>query len=244
MAALLIGAAACVGEAPDNPDPLAEGNLDLAAPGVDGHYLRIGSASTWLKKTTAQSSTLALGSGKCALEPGTLLLVQSAPEVVGEHYRVNTRTFLPNCGFSLGYVYIAHVTETSGGGGGSGGALLRPVPGAVSSKYGPRGSGFHYGLDIAAPTGTPIKNPAGGTLHSQFYAGGCGNSFQVNHSGGLRTRYCHLSAFAGVSGRYYERGTTMGRVGNTGNSTGPHLHVETYVNDAIRDPLSVAPHWK
>jgi len=219
---------------------------------IDGHFLRIGDQDTWLKKTTAQSSTLELAKEKCSLYANSLVPIQAAPTTDGVHYLVNTRRIIPGCEFSLGYVYIPHVTETSTGGGGGGGrgggggggGLLRPVPGPVSSLYGPRGSGFHYGLDIAAPTGTPILNPDGGTLATQGYNGGCGNSFAVNHASGLRSRYCHLSAYAGVTGRYYARGTTMGRVGNTGRSTGPHLHVELYVNGGVRDPLSIAPHWR
>lgn len=237
----LLSSAACELDGLEDRPPESEDYGDTAA--IAGHFIEIGDLTTWLKKTTAQSSTLELANEKCRLYAGSVVPIQDAPEVNGNHYLVNTRRIIPGCGFSRGYVYIPHVVASSAGGGDGGGSLLRPVPGPVSSYYGPRNGGFHYGLDIAAPTGTPIRNPAGGTLQSQSYAGGCGNSFQVGHSDGLRSRYCHLSAYAGVVGRYYARGTTLGRVGNTGNSTGPHLHVELYLNGQIRDPLSIAPHW-
>jgi murein DD-endopeptidase MepM/ murein hydrolase activator NlpD len=242
---------ACVVDVVDEEAAMEETPETGALPSITGHYIEIGSTTTWLKKTTAQSTTLELASEKCRLYAGSVVPIQQAPQASGNHYLINTRRIIPGCGFSKGYVYIPHVAAASGTGGGGGGgggssdgALLRPVPGPISSYYGPRGSGFHYGLDIADYTGTPVMNPAGGTLLTRGYAGGCGYSFEVSHAGGLDSRYCHLSALAGVVGRYYSRGTVLGRVGSTGNSTGPHLHVELYQNGQIRDPLSIAPYWR
>ncbi len=233
--------------------PVSDDESDIAggtsSAAIDGHFIEIGSTTTWLKKTTAQSSTLELANEKCRLYANSVVPIQAEPQVDGNHYLVNTRRIIPGCAFSRGYVYIPHVVASSrrdgggGGGGGGGGALLRPVDGPITSYYGPRGGRFHYGIDIAAPTGTAIRNPAGGTIATRGYEGGCGNSFTTNHADGLRSRYCHLSAFVGVAGRYYGRGATMGRVGNTGNSTGPHLHLELYRDGSITNPLSIAPYW-
>lgn len=80
------------------------------------HYLLIGAQKTFLKKTTADSGTLEEGSEKCDIPAGTRLSVQTAPQSHGAHFLVNTSEMLPDCGFSRGYVYTGHVSQSSASG--------------------------------------------------------------------------------------------------------------------------------
>ena len=110
-----------------------------------------------------------------------------------------------------------------------------PVPGArVSSEYGWRTlrgvRKFHYGIDLAASTGTPVKAARSGKV---IYAGwntqGYGNLVIIQHDNGIRSYYAHLSSVSVGVGAQISGGSQIGRVGSTGNSTGPHLHLEIRV---------------
>lgn len=79
----------------------------------DEAFIIIGSNSTFLKKTTADSSTLDLGSEKCVIPAGAKILLQGDPSYEGSHFLVNTKAMLPDCGFSKGYVFRAHVSNSS-----------------------------------------------------------------------------------------------------------------------------------
>ena len=95
---------------------------------------------------------------------------------------------------------------------------------------------FHDGVDLPAPTGTPVVSVAPGRVLEVGRRGGYGLEVVVEHGGGWRTRYAHLSAAHVAPGDTIERGATLGNVGSTGRSTGPHLHFE-----AVRDGKSVDP---
>jgi murein DD-endopeptidase MepM/ murein hydrolase activator NlpD len=106
-----------------------------------------------------------------------------------------------------------------------------PLPGyPVTSGYGLRGSEFHYGIDIGAPQGTPIRAAMNGTV---VFAGwnnqGYGNLVILEHSNGTRTYYAHMSTISVSPGMSIAGGSIIGQVGSTGNSTGPHLHFEIRV---------------
>lgn len=117
--------------------------------------------------------------------------------------------------------------------------LLRPVQGPIGDRYGPRGTGFHAGLDFPAPTGTPVTAAGFGTVSWVGYdPGGWGNFVIVRHRFGLRTLYAHLSSIAVSRGRFIPAGGRLGRVGATGRATGPHLHWEILLRGANVDPLS------
>ncbi|RKS69346.1 murein DD-endopeptidase MepM/ murein hydrolase activator NlpD [Motilibacter peucedani] len=96
----------------------------------------------------------------------------------------------------------------------------------------------HTGQDFAAPTGTPVKAAGAGVVVSTERAGAYGNRIVLHHSDGTETWYCHLSAFQVEPGDAVEAGQVIGRVGSTGNTTGPHLHFEVRPGggDAI-DPM-------
>jgi len=118
-------------------------------------------------------------------------------------------------------------------------ALSWPVQAPVASLFGPRGIGFHPGLDLPAPTGTPVGAAAAGrVVFAGYDAGGYGKLVEVAHGGGVVSMYAHLSAFSVGVGRSVAPGTRVGRVGSTGEASGPHLHFEVRVRGAAVDPLS------
>jgi murein DD-endopeptidase MepM/ murein hydrolase activator NlpD len=88
-------------------------------------------------------------------------------------------------------------------------------------------SGSHTGLDFAAPTGTPVRAVADGVVVSAGWDGAYGNKIVVRHADGTTTWYCHLSAYV-VRGGAVKAGQVIGKVGSTGNTTGPHLHLEVH----------------
>jgi len=121
--------------------------------------------------------------------------------------------------------------------------LIWPVSGTVTSGFGGRnspggiGSTDHEGLDIAVPEGTPVRAAASGTVIMASYNGGYGNYTCIDHGSGLSTCYAHQSAFAVSSGQSVDQGQVIGYSGNTGASTGPHLHFEVRINGVAQDPL-------
>jgi hypothetical protein len=116
-------------------------------------------------------------------------------------------------------------------------ALRWPVNAEVSSPFGPRGDGFHAGLDLAAPRGTEVRAAASGIVTFAGRNDGFGKFVVVRHRLGVRTFYAHLSRLAVHRGRRVGVGSVVGRVGSTGRTTGPHLHFEVRVRGAAVDPL-------
>ena len=100
----------------------------------------------------------------------------------------------------------------------------------------------HKGVDYAAATGTHVKATADGTVEFAGRQGGYGNVVTVKHQGGFSTSYAHLSSIArGLrKGARVQQGEVIGKVGQTGWATGPHLHYEFRVNNEVRNPLTVA----
>jgi murein DD-endopeptidase MepM/ murein hydrolase activator NlpD len=124
----------------------------------------------------------------------------------------------------------------STGGGGSSSGLIWPVSGTITSTYGPRWGSFHYGIDIAAPTGTAVRAAASGRVIVAGSMGGYGNLVVIDHGNGLATAYAHLSAIW-IGGGSVSQGQGIGAVGCTGSCTGPHLHFEVRVNGSAVDPM-------
>jgi len=117
--------------------------------------------------------------------------------------------------------------------------LIKPVTSGytITSRFGQRASGNHKGLDIAAPTGTNIVASAAGTvILSGNYNDGYGNYIIIDHGNGVKTLYAHCSKLYVSVGQYVAQGESIGAVGNTGNSTGPHLHLEVIVNGLKYNP--------
>ena len=119
---------------------------------------------------------------------------------------------------------------------------LWPVEGPVTGSFGERidpfnGEGaFHSGIDIGAVYGQPIIAPADGTVEFADFMGGYGRAVIVDHGHGITTRYGHLKSFAVFPGQHIHRGDTIGYVGDSGRSTGPHLHYEVRINDVPVNP--------
>jgi murein DD-endopeptidase MepM/ murein hydrolase activator NlpD len=112
-----------------------------------------------------------------------------------------------------------------------------PVTAAVGDRFGPRGNGFHPGLDYPVAYGTTIRAAGRGCVSfAGWDSGGYGNLVIVEHRLGMTSYYAHLSAIGVRSGRCVVAGTPIGRAGSTGNSTGPHLHFETRLRGAAVAP--------
>ncbi|MFZ5823748.1 MAG: peptidoglycan DD-metalloendopeptidase family protein [Bacillota bacterium] len=122
------------------------------------------------------------------------------------------------------------------------GQLVFPVVGILTSAYGPRWGSYHYGVDIGAPTGTPILAADSGMVVFRGWSGNYGYMIKIDHGGGqMVTLYAHLSAFNVNLGDTVSKGDVIGYVGSTGYSTGPHLHFEVLVDGKSVNPLSYYP---
>jgi peptidoglycan hydrolase-like protein with peptidoglycan-binding domain len=116
-----------------------------------------------------------------------------------------------------------------------------PLSGPVTSGFGPRGIRFHAGIDIPAPRGAPVAAAGSGVVTFAGWNDGFGRLVVVAHGSGVETYYAHLSRFGAAPGESVASGETIGRVGSTGRSTGPHLHFEVRVRGAAVDPLTALP---
>ena len=117
--------------------------------------------------------------------------------------------------------------------------LIKPVSSGytITSRFGQRSSGNHTGLDVAAPTGTTIVAAESGTVTlSGNYGNGYGNYIIIDHGNNVKTLYAHCYSLYVSEGQYVSQGEAIGTVGSTGNSTGPHLHLEIIVNGARYNP--------
>ncbi len=120
-----------------------------------------------------------------------------------------------------------------------------PVQGKITSGFGYRihpitgNRSFHTGVDLAAPEGTPIAAAYGGTVLETGCTSGRGNYILLSHGENLQTLYCHLSEIDVREGDAVDAGGTIGLVGTTGMSTGPHLHFELRVSGVRCNPLYV-----
>lgn len=106
----------------------------------------------------------------------------------------------------------------------------------ISSRFGSRNGGYHSGLDIATASGTPIYATASGTVTYAGWQGGYGNLVIISHGNGVETYYAHCSKIYVSKGDTVETGDLISAVGSTGNSTGPHLHLEVRINGVAQNP--------
>ena len=117
-----------------------------------------------------------------------------------------------------------------------------PVQARVSSEFGYRihpisgTKRLHTGTDLAAPSGTPIKATGAGVVIHAGWRGGYGNTVMIDHGGNKVTLYAHMSSISAKSGQQVSKGTVIGKVGSTGNSTGPHCHYEVRINGKPVNP--------
>lgn len=124
-------------------------------------------------------------------------------------------------------------------------AMVWPAAGRLTSGFGYRlhpilrYRRLHAGIDIAAPSGTPIVAAAAGQVTVAGWAGGNGRQVRISHGGGIATSYSHMSAIAADPGSFVRQGQIIGYVGSSGLSTGAHLHYSVYVSGQPVDPMSV-----
>lgn len=115
-------------------------------------------------------------------------------------------------------------------------ALAKPIEGTITSRFGARSRGLHTGLDIATSRGTPIKAAAAGVVTYAGYKGSYGYMVVISHGNGIETYYAHCSRLYVDAGATVTQGSVIAAVGSTGNSTGPHLHLEVRVNGKAKNP--------
>lgn len=146
----------------------------------------------------------------------------------------NTKLFIPGASLSIMELKKA-----------MGELFIYPINGRLTSPFGYRRDpftgrkSFHSGIDLAAPTGTPIKVILDGVVNLTSYSRIFGNYVIVTHPNGYQTLYGHVSAFSAKKGDRVSQGDIIAFVGNTGMSTGPHVHLSIYKNGKLIDPLSV-----
>ncbi|ATW25995.1 peptidoglycan DD-metalloendopeptidase family protein [Candidatus Formimonas warabiya] len=119
--------------------------------------------------------------------------------------------------------------------------LSLPVMGIISSGYGWRKSGFHHGTDIAAKTGTPIRAVEAGNVIFSGWRAIYGYSITIDHGNEIQSVYGHASKLLVKKGQQVNKGQIIARVGDTGRTTGPHLHLEIHVNGKTVDPMRYLP---
>ncbi|RHW40410.1 M23 family peptidase [Neobacillus notoginsengisoli] len=118
------------------------------------------------------------------------------------------------------------------------GSFAWPASGGyVSSQVGHRWGKMHKGIDIARPSNLTIKAADNGTVVSAGWDGGYGNKIVIDHQNGFRTVYAHLSSIDVRAGQTVAKGSKIGNMGSTGNSTGVHLHFEVYKNGSLQNPM-------
>lgn len=155
---------------------------------------------------------------KLYVEPKSVVVASNKRSSTGS---VNTATNISGTKVSLGI------------------SLVKPVSGTISSRFGARSrvrSSAHTGLDIATSTGTPVVAAASGTVTFSGWKGSYGYLMVITHSNGVQTYYGHCSKLYYNAGQTVSKGQKIAAVGNTGNSTGPHLHFEIRVNGVAYNP--------
>jgi murein DD-endopeptidase MepM/ murein hydrolase activator NlpD len=168
---------------------------------------------------------------KYELDSGT---IRTTNELFSDKINVSTNIFLPGARLSR-----TDIQEINGD------LFIWPVRGYITSSYGYRASPFtgarqfHTGLDIGAAQGTPIRAAMAGRVSGTGYDGVSGNYVAIAHHSGYRTLYAHMSVIRIKTGTYVKTGDIIGDVGNTGLSTGPHLHFTVYKNGVTVNPRAL-----
>jgi len=135
-------------------------------------------------------------------------------------------------------VTAVSMTGVASRGSNSSTGIAWPLRGPINSPYGSRWGSFHTGLDIGGSTGTTYSAAASGTVVEAGWGGGYGNMILIDHGHGVSTRYAHSSKLLVSVGQQVKQGQSIGLVGSTGNTTGPHLHFEVIINGSTVNPSS------
>ena len=148
--------------------------------------------------------------------------------------RVRTQ-FLRRSWFVFAVVLLSACASTPKG------AYVKPVDGVVTSGFGARRGGPHYGVDIGAPRGTAVRASQAGRVVFRGRKRGFGRLLIVDHGGGVQTYYAHLSGYNVRKGKRVKRGQQIGRVGKSGRASGYHLHFELRMDGRPVNPVGVVP---
>ena len=159
-----------------------------------------------------------------------------ADAAVLKRLRITVRTVATGPPTTLGASFDSYPVPEPNDTTPSGAGFVWPANGVVSSPFGPRWGRMHEGLDIAAPEGRPIRAAKAGVVITAEAQSGYGNLIVIDHGNGETTRYGHMSAFAVAKGATVAIGQQIGLIGNTGRSTGPHLHFEIRIAGTAMDP--------
>jgi murein DD-endopeptidase MepM/ murein hydrolase activator NlpD len=116
-----------------------------------------------------------------------------------------------------------------------------PISGPLLDGYGPRGSGWHSGIDVDAPEGAPVLAAAPGIVVDAGWEDGYGNRVVIAHGRGLETTYAHLQDITVDTGAFVSEASQVGTIGCTGTCYGAHLHFEVRINGIASDPLLWLP---
>ncbi|MEW6243784.1 MAG: LysM peptidoglycan-binding domain-containing M23 family metallopeptidase [Bacillota bacterium] len=119
--------------------------------------------------------------------------------------------------------------------------LIWPLSGPITSPFGIRWGKLHEGIDIGGVLGQNVVSPRDGVVVFSGWKAGYGITVVIEHEGNVRTVYAHLSRTLVSQGKRVVQGEIIGKVGTTGNSTGPHLHFELHVNNQPVNPLNWLP---
>lgn len=120
--------------------------------------------------------------------------------------------------------------------------FIWPLSGPITSYFGPRGNGYHHGIDIAADSGTDINAIQNGTVVKAGWLSGIyGYGVKIEHENGFCSLYAHAQKVLVKEGDLVTSGNAIAEVGSTGHSTGPHLHLEIRLNDTAQNPLNYLP---
>ena len=209
---------------------LSVNNIDNARRISVGQVLRIPSADGLLY-TVKKGETLA---GIAAAHNVSVTALLDANDLTNETLSVGQKLFIPGAALSSFELRKA-----------LGELFIYPIHGRLTSPFGYRSDpftgarSFHSGVDLAAPTGTSVKATLDGRIAETGFNRIYGNYVIITHDRGYQSLYGHLSAIYVKRGQYVTQGAVVGAVGNTGYSTGPHLHLSIYKNGRLINPFSV-----
>ena len=224
----------------DNPDMLSIGQV-LNIPPATGVLYTVLNGDT-LQKIAAKFKSAKVPADQLVQNMVKSEFNQQVHELKEPSYTLTTGQFLIVPGGSK--PYVARVVTSIGGPVPSNAARGTghfgwPVSGRITQGY---GVARHTGVDIGAPKGAAVLAADSGYVVSVgCIPRGYGCSMVINHGNGFSSRYAHLSAFIVGAGSSVKKGQLVARVGNTGNSTGPHLHFEILQNGNFRNPFGLLP---
>jgi murein DD-endopeptidase MepM/ murein hydrolase activator NlpD len=231
------------------PTPAPAAPATPAAPAAPGQVLRPGSRGASVKKLQRALRARGIkvpvdGAYGARTRAGVRILQRRmkvratgiADAAVLKRLRITVRTVATGPPVVLGTPFDSYPVPEPNDTTPSPTGFVWPANGVVSSPFGPRWGRMHEGIDIAAPEGRPIRAAKAGVVTTAEAQSGYGNLIVLDHGNGETTRYGHMSAFTVAKGQAVAIGQQIGLVGNTGRSTGPHLHFEIRIGGTAMDP--------